>query len=282
VGGGETAPASFYADFGLRGRTYEYLRGAARRSGEWDPSIRKTARGAALALAVTQETRRRLLALGTRRVELFSAMGFAEAQYEQLRRMPRADAPAVRFVSIGRLLHWKGFHLGLKAFAAAALPEAEYWIVGEGPELGRLQNLVRMLGIQERVKFWGAMSRPEALNRLASCHVLVHPSLHDSGGWVCLEAMAGARPVICLDLGGPSEQVTDATGIRVPAGDPQQAVSDLAEAMTRLGEDVPLREAMGRAGQERVRDAYLWEKKGEQLDAFFATVLRPGVAADAS
>jgi glycosyltransferase involved in cell wall biosynthesis len=52
--------------------------------------------------------------------------------------------------------------------------------------------------------------------------------------------------------------------------------------MTRLGEDVPLREAMGRAGQERVRNAYLWEKKGEQLDAFFATVLRPGVAADAS
>ena len=125
VGGGETAPPAFLSDFGLRGRTYEYLRAAARRSGEWDPSIRKTARGAALGLAVTPETRSRLLALGTRRVELFSAMGFAEAQYEQLRKMPRADAAGLRFVSIGRLLHWKGFHLGLKAFAAAALPDAQ-------------------------------------------------------------------------------------------------------------------------------------------------------------
>ena len=50
--------------------------------------------------------------------------------------------------------------------------------------------------------------------------MLIHPSLHDSGGWVCLEAMAAGRPVICLDLGGPGLQVTEKTGIKVKASTP--------------------------------------------------------------
>ena len=98
-------------------------------------------------------------------------------------------------------MHWKGFHLGLRAFACANLPDAEYWILGDGAELNQLQILADNLGIAQRVKFWGKLSREETLNKLRDCHVLVHPSLHDSGGWVCLEAMAAGRPVICLDLG---------------------------------------------------------------------------------
>ena len=64
--------------------------------------------------------------------------------------------------------------------------------------------------------------------------MLVHPSLHDSGGWVCLEAMAAGKPVICLDLGGPGEQVTRETGFKIPALDPDQAVKDMARAMAVL------------------------------------------------
>ena len=36
------------------------------------------------------------------------------------------------------------------------------------------------------------------LEKLAECDALAHPSLHDSGGWVCLEAMAAGRPVRAL------------------------------------------------------------------------------------
>jgi glycosyltransferase involved in cell wall biosynthesis len=174
---------------------------------------------------------------------------------------------------MGRLLHWKGFHLGLKAFAAAAIPQSEYWIVGDGPERANLSDLVRRFGLADRVRMWGEQTRPDALEKLATCHVLVHPSLHDSGGWVCLEAMAAGKPVLCLDLGGPAALVTDRTGIKVPAQNPQQAVSDLAKAMTALGTNPDLRHTMGEAGRERVREEYIWERKGDRLDAFYASVL---------
>jgi glycosyltransferase involved in cell wall biosynthesis len=235
-----------------------------------------------LGLAVTRETKARLLALGTRRVELFSAMGLDYAAYESLSRMPVTAAPPLRFISMGRLLHWKGFHLGLKAFAAAALPQSEYWIVGDGPERANLFNLVRRLGLSDRVHLWGSRTRPDALEMLAACHVLVHPSLHDSGGWVCLEAMAAGKPVVCLDLGGPAEQVTDRTGIKVVANNPEQAVSDLALAMTLLGTNLDMRHAMGEAGRQRVREVYIWEKKGDRLDALYASVLENVTAAPSS
>jgi len=273
VGGGETTPLAFQRDFDRRGRVYEFVRHQARRVGEAAPSVRRAARRTALGLAVTEETKARLLAIGTRRVELFSAMGLDQAAYESLSKMPAAPARPLRFISMGRLLHWKGFQFGLKAFAAAALPGSEYWIVGDGPERANLSNLIERLGLTGRVHLKGSQTRPDALDMLAACHVLVHPSLHDSGGWVCLEAMAAGKPVVCLDLGGPAEQVTERTGIKVVAKNPEQAVSDIAQAMCILAINPDIRQAMGEAGRERVRDMYIWEKKGDRLDALYASVL---------
>jgi glycosyltransferase involved in cell wall biosynthesis len=170
------------------------------------------------------------------------------------------------------MLHWKGFHLGLKAFAAAALPGSEYWLVGSGPELANLKRLARDLGITHKVRFLGQLTRVDALAKLAACQALVHPSLHDSGGYVCLEAMAAGRPVICLDLAGPATQVTENTGIKVPAQDPQQAVRDLANAMITLANNPDMRLRMGQAARERAATVFAWERKGESLSALYESL----------
>ena len=273
VGGGESAPAAFRDDLDWHGRVSERIRDGARRCGESAPSVRHAARRATLALAVTEETKARLLRLGTKRVELFSAMGMDAAAYARLCAIPIARGDAVRFISMGRLLHWKGFHLGLRAFAAANLPDAEYWIVGDGPERPKLVELATRLRIANRVRFCGAQRWNDALQTLATCQVLVHPSLHDSGGFVCLEAMATGKPVLCLDLGGPAEQVTSLTGVKVAAITPEQAVSDLARAMTLLGNTPDLRHAMGEEGRRRVKSEYIWDTKGDRLDAMYESVL---------
>jgi glycosyltransferase involved in cell wall biosynthesis len=173
---------------------------------------------------------------------------------------------------MGRLLHWKGFHLGLRAFAQANLPDAEYWLLGDGPEAQRLATMAEELGIAPQVKFWGQLPREETLGKLGECHVLVHPSLHDSGGWVCMEAMATGRPIICLDLGGPAVQVTAATGFKIPAHEPNQAVLDLAEVMVRLAQDSELRVRMGQAGQKLVTETHSWEARGQSLAQLYEKI----------
>ncbi|MGD1920446.1 MAG: glycosyltransferase family 4 protein, partial [Pleurocapsa sp.] len=164
---------------------------------------------------------------------------------------------------------WKGFHLGLRAFARANLPDAEYWILGEGVEAEKLQSLAAELGVAQRVKFWGRLPREQTLDQLSQCHILVHPSLHDSGGWVCLEGMAAGRPILCLDLGGPGVQVTPETGIKVPAHNPQQAVADLAKAMILLAQNSELRSRLGKAGRRMVRESYNWEAKGKNITKLY-------------
>lgn len=274
VGGGETAPQSFWQDFSRRGKIYETLRNLSRSLGERDPFTRMTVRRSALVWSATADTADRLVAMGGRNVQILSQVGLLPEEVAQLNQHPLPDRAPLRFISIGRFLHWKGFHLGLRAFAQANLPpESEYWIVGKGAEAEALQALAIDLGIATQVKFLAEMPRTELIAHLGNCIALVHPSLHESGGFVCLEAMASGRPVICLDLGGPAVQVTAETGFKIPAHDPDQVVREMTIAMTRLAKEPALRSRMGTAGRQRVNALFNWETKGKRLVEVYATIL---------
>jgi len=261
VGGGETAPKRFWQDFDLRGKFYEALRNFARFLGEYDPFVRMTARRSCIAYATTEATAHRLKAIGCRNVKVLSQVGLSSEEIA-----PPSDTlvnqPLIRFISVGRFLHWKGFHLGLAAFAQADLPpDAQYWLVGEGPEEVKLRTLATELGITAQVQFFKQMPRSELLSLYSQCLTLIHPSLHDSGGFVCVEAMAMGCPVICLDLGGPAVQVTAETGFKVAAHAPDQAIIELAHVLARFANEPGLRTQMGQAGQQHVQQFYQWETK---------------------
>jgi glycosyltransferase involved in cell wall biosynthesis len=271
VGGGESAPRRFWSGLGVRGCAFEAVRELARYVGECDPFLRASARRATLALATTIETQKRMQRLNAPLVEVCASISLVERDLADLGRFefPPPESP-VRFVSMGRMLAWKGFHLALRGFARMNDPQAEYWIVGGGPEQWALVDLARALGISERVRFFGALPRSEALSTLARCHVLVHPSLHDSGGMVCVEAMAARRPVICLDLGGPALVVTSACGFKIPAVDPEVAIRGLADAMRQLAGSQALRKRMGDAARERAKAEFCSRARGRQLSAVYA------------
>ena len=265
VGGGEDSPKVFYKIFSFRGKVYERLRNLARWFGEHDPFVRLTARHARLVLAMTSETEERLRRLGCEHVKILSQIAMANNEIMSLSDTPLRNANPFRLVSIGRLLHWKGFHLGLMAFARfqKEFPNSEYWLIGDGPERKRLERLAQDLGIAQKVTFWGYLPRSQVLEKRAECNVFVHPSLHDSGGWVCLEAMAAGRPVICLNLGGPALQVTEGTGFKIPTISPDQVIRNMTQAMRQLGQNNQLRDRLGKFGRKRVLKRFNWDRKGE-------------------
>jgi glycosyltransferase involved in cell wall biosynthesis len=275
VGGGDSTPRAFLADLSPASRRYERLREAARWVGERDPLVRLTARRAGLAVATTPETAAAVKRIGARRVETLSQVGFAPHEIASVGAAARRDG-AFRVISLGNLLGLKGYHLGLRAFARLGEGAAEYWLVGDGPERGNLEQLARELGVAARVRFFGRLPRSEAVARLAECDVLLHPSLHDSGGIVCLEAMGAGKPVVCLDLGGPSLIVRPETGCSIPARDPAQAVEALSEALRRLAGDGELRARLGEAGRRRVAEEYNWTRKGEIFDRMYRELAGEG------
>ena len=274
VGGGESAPKPFWQDFSPKAKAYELARSVARKLGELDPFVRYTARESSAILATTEDTASRLEKIGADGVDVLSQVGLSTSEISALSQYELPQEETVKFISIGRLLHWKGFHLGLRAFAEAGLPDAEYWIVGEGSELGRLQQLAIDLKIERQVKFCGWLSREAILSTLKNCHVLVHPSLHDSGGMVCIEAMAAGRPVICLDLGGPAIQVTEQTGFKIKAVTPQQTVKDIAAAMNQLANNQDSLKELGEAAKERASQCFSWHNIGYETDCIYSKVVQ--------
>jgi glycosyltransferase involved in cell wall biosynthesis len=274
VGGGESAPRSFWRFFSVRGKLYEIQRDAVRSLARLDPFVRLTARRAALAFATTRETERQLKILGCKSVSIFSEAGLTAEEINSLGCFSFRQKNPSRLLTVGRLLHWKGCELGVRAFAQfhSQFPGAQYWIIGDGPERQRLQELAVNLGVGTSICFWGNLPRSQVLEKLSECDVLVHPSLHDSGGWVCLEAMAAGRPVICLDRGGPALQVTEETGVKISAVSPEAAVRDLSIAMIHLAEALPLRFSLSQGGPKRVSAYFEWNQKGSFMARAYRTL----------
>lgn len=264
-------PRAYFATLGPAGRRYEWMRAAARWLGECDPLVRATGRRASVAFATTPETAERMARLTLAPVEVLSEVALTEEERDRLgtRRMAPASSEVV-FFSAGRLLGWKGYQLSLRAFARAGLPNARYVIAGDGPMRDHLEAMATGLGIGSQVDFLGAVPREEVLTWLGRASVFVHPSLHDSGGWATIEAMAAGVPVICLNLGGPGTQVTEGTGRSLEAASVERTVADLALAMQELSSDSSLRDELGANARARIAEEFTWHSKVARVSAAYA------------
>ncbi len=272
LGGGERAPCAFYREFGLRGVASELVRDL---SGLWahvDPLLWYTRHRAELILATTQDTARLLGSRRSRPVHVLQTIGVEKSSgYGEA----KPEGSIFRVLYVGNLLYLKGVTLALKAFAefTRLFADTALTLVGDGPDRSRLERLAQSLGILHRVNFVGRLSRVKTLEQYTDHHVLLYPSLHDSGAMAVLEAMRVGLPVICLDLGGPALSVTQECGIKIAAVNPEQAVRGLAEALQRLASNPELRERMGREAVSRVDTHYDWDRKGEALNHLYTSVL---------
>lgn len=273
VGGGEGAPAAFSAVYGRAGRLFERLRSASTTLVRFDPMVRIAASRAAVVLALTDETARALPGPARRKASVMPTIAIDPHAEEPA--PPRAADGTTRLLYLGRLEYLKGVQLAVPALARAVDAGADVTLtfVGDGPMRPDLEQLASSLGVSARTEFRQRVPRDQVPAVLADHDVLIFPSFRDSGGYVALEAMAAARPVICLALGGPAVTVDDASGIRVPAIDPEQAIAGLAEAITRLASDPALRSRLGEGARARAVQVYGWDKIGLRLRDLYAEVL---------
>ena len=268
VSGGEAMPSAFHDRLVSRSRLGEALRSAAAWAWRLDPALRSTARAAGVALAGTPDAVPRLRAMGVGRVELMSAVAVEGAPA----RAGAARRPGpFRFVNCGRLLHWKGVHLGLRAFAEADLADAEVVLAGDGAYRAELQSLARRLGIAGRVRFLGDLPYDECIAQVAAGDALLHPSLRDSAG-LTIEALGLGKPVLCLDVGTPAVLVDETSGLRANSRSPDETVAELSAAMRRWATD-PAEYARLSAGARARAEAVSRPRRAASLESIYAGVL---------
>lgn len=184
---------------------------------------------------------------------------------------PSLGTPYV--LSAGRLIPKKGFASLVRAFSffkRGDTRNTSLVILGDGPELPALRDLVRAQGIENWVRFPGYADTDAACRWLAHASCFVAPSIYqEQWGLVVNEALAAGVPALVSDACGCAPDLIEQgrTGFCFPAGDE----TALAALLSRLSDDTALRETLARQGRERV-DRF-------SLDRFASNALQAAVRA---
>lgn len=273
-GGAHRIPPAFLEEFSTGERVADWRR----EYGQWgfrhDPFFLLSHSRARAILVCNQEAWEAMPARWKHKTQLMTVNGVAK---EFLRDSSAPETQGHRFeiLSAGRLIRLKGFDLAIRGFKlfSAQVPDSQLTIVGDGPDLSRLQGLVSQLGLEGRVRFETWMPREDLLGKMRSCDVFLFTSLRDGGGLVVVEAMASGKPVVCLDLAGPAFHITEECGIKLPARSPGEVIELMPQALERLYRDRELRVKMGQAGRARAEKGYTWDYLGERILKLYEEVL---------
>jgi glycosyltransferase involved in cell wall biosynthesis len=232
IGGGETSPLSLRDEFPLRGRILERIRDFNNATVMINPWIRRELIEAAVIFASTSDTRTLLSRSVKNKTFVFTPLWITKPP-SLVPRMARQGPP--RLLCAARLYYWKGIHIAIRAFAQllSQCPEARFTIVGSGPEEHRLKAEAARYDVADHIDFVSWVPQQQLFDLYESHDLFVFPSLHDSAGFVVLEAMSRGLPVVCLDLGGPKDTVTPNSGVII-----KTAGLNTAQVASRLGAEL--------------------------------------------
>ncbi|MDO8601239.1 MAG: glycosyltransferase [bacterium] len=143
-------------------------------------------------------------------------------------------------------------------------------IIGDGSERKNLEDLVKKLGLAERVKFLGEIPNEKIPEYLAGADCFVLPSLKEGFGIAVLEAMAAGVPVIASRVGGILDIIEDGkTGLLIEPGNPEE----IAKAISKIYQDSTLRgQLINNAMAELKR--YNWQDIAERVFKIYENIIR--------
>lgn len=144
----------------------------------------------------------------------------------------RFDDETIKFLAIGNLNKNKGHDLLIDAFYEVNKLNQNVIleICGDGPEKEQLNEKIKTLNLENKVKLKGHLQKYQILERLQETDCLVHTSYFETFGIVLIEAMSCGIPFITTKCGGPEDIYEDGVGFMIEPGN----VMLLAQAMIKF------------------------------------------------
>jgi len=208
-------------------------------------------------IAVSAEVRARLLKAGVSAEKIrFIRNGIDLRPFAQaVPSLPATSDCANAFTVgwVGRLSNEKGPDIFLQAAARVLIdcPDARFVIVGDGPDLNKINVLIDELAIRKNVLLTGR--REDMPSVYASLDLMVSSSRQEGLPMAILEGMASGLALVATAVGEVSTVVLDdQTGVVVPSED----VESLAAGIIKLLQDPTLRKRFGNAGLKLIEEQF--------------------------
>lgn len=170
-----------------------------------------------------------------------------------------APNKVLRLLFLGQLIRGKGADLMLKSLAELDVPFV-CTIAGDGNDRTMLENMVKQLQLEDKVKFVGFVNDTEKL--WTNCDVFLFPiRWQEPFGLVAIEAMAHGLPIVAYNLGGVGEYLSDRNGVLVAEK------QSFAPALKKLYNSVETMNKMGKNSLEIVKEKFSEERFIEEFKA---------------
>jgi glycosyltransferase involved in cell wall biosynthesis len=168
-------------------------------------------------------------------------------------------APKILFV--GRLHPGKGIAAVMEEFARRRDIEAEFLILGDGPDREKIQKAT---AVDNRVKLLGHVKKTDLNWALATTDIFAFPSFYEGFGLSLLEAMASGHACVCYDIPSARE-VLGEEELLVRTGDAAALVDEIARLVKTPG-----RVASYSARAHRKAGQFSWGQSRRAIDRIIA------------
>ena len=176
-------------------------------------------------------------------------------------------------LSVGRLSAQKSLPFLIKMFCEALrnAPTLHLILLGDGPDREQLEDLVNALNLNQSVTFAG--NQKDVRPYLEAADIFVLPSISEGISNALLEAMSAGLACLATPVGGNSDVLDHGDcGLLLPVND-VQAWSD---ALVKVAQSPDVREKLGKAALQKVRNVYDFEVVGAQFENLYIELLRKG------
>lgn len=265
VGGGESVPSTYIKNLPWAGRFAQHVRRFLIHLAKLNPFFMGPTRAAKAIIARTEDSKRVFPNKYQNKVSVMLETGMSADMFQQYQSNLSANGfPTVEMVCSGRLIPIKNIEMAIRALAMIhqSHTQVRLTIIGDGPLRLSLRALAQKLGVQDKVRCLGVLSRDEAIQILQKSHLFLFPSLKEGGSWALMEAMVIGLPIICIDTSGMHVITDDECAIRIPPINFEDSVRRMADGIVRLAESPGLRREMGDAARTRIEGNFMWCQKG--------------------
>lgn len=172
-----------------------------------------------------------------------------EVNREKIRSSLGISDTDVVCISMGDLIPRKNYGTAIEAIAKCDNKNIHYWICGQGPELDNLKELAKKQNIEDRIHFLGF--RTDIKELLKAADIFLFTTLQEGMPRSMMEAMASGLPCIASKIRGNVDLLEAGMGGFL---DDAKDVNGIAEHLRLLASDTILRDKMGRANLDRIRE----------------------------
>lgn len=179
---------------------------------------------------------------------------------------------AVVLITIARLFMLKGHDYIIESAKTLSkqYKNAVWLFVGDGNLSEHYKKQVRQLGLPKKIKFTGLLPPHQIPIAIASSDILVHCSLREGLARTLPQAMLCAKPAISFDVDGAREVVNEKTGRLIEPENVEQLITACAE----LIKNAQLRNSLGKAGRESVKDKFAPDTMVNTIEAVYQKLLK--------